>query len=489
MRVFIHLTLVLFMTVLATVSNEAQSKALKIDELLTKYNELGHLEGSVLVAESGKVVFKRGFGLANREWNIPNAPNTKYDVGSLTKSFTAILTMQLVEKGLIKLDGKVTDYLPNYRKDTGSRVTIHHLLSHTSGLPGFWTFEFFKTHARNDFEEDYFIRTFLSEDLEFAPGTSSRYSDTNYYLLGRIIEKVLGKPYAQVKTDNLFKPLGMKNSEYNDQSKVIPNRASGYIKTSRGYSTSPYNNRRLTDAAGASLTTVEDLYLYDRALYSDALLSKTYRDMLFKSYAEAQLGPQTVRFGYGWIISEMTVGDRSVPYVHAGGNNAGFSTVIYRIPSNRHFIAILANAGPDYFNERLHEVSRKLVSILYDQPYELPKPSISKVLRKTIERHGFAAGLDAFQKLKTKGAHEIREGDLNSIGYWLLRTMKVKDAIVIFRLNVKEFPTSFNVYDSLADAYLTAGEKRLAIANYEKSLRLNPNNRNAITQLQKLKTQ
>ncbi len=119
------------------VSAVAQSKANKIEDLMSLYHKYGQFNGSVLVADNGKVLYQKGFGLANMEWNIPNSPDTKFRLGSITKQFTATLILQLVEQGKIKLDGKLTDYLPDYRKDTGDKVTIHNLLSHTSGIPSY----------------------------------------------------------------------------------------------------------------------------------------------------------------------------------------------------------------------------------------------------------------------------------------------------------------------------------------------------------------
>ena len=115
----------------------AQDKAAQIDVLMTKFYENGQFNGSALVAEKGKVIFKKGYGYANMDWQIPNQPDTKFRIGSITKQFVALQIMQLVQEGKIKLDGKLTDYLPEYRKDTGDLITIHHLLTHTSGIPSY----------------------------------------------------------------------------------------------------------------------------------------------------------------------------------------------------------------------------------------------------------------------------------------------------------------------------------------------------------------
>src|SRR6186713_2797513 len=185
------------------VSAVAQSKANKIDNLLSLYHKYGQFNGSVLVADNGKVVYQKGLGLANMEWNIPNAPDTKFRLGSITKQFTSTLILQLVEQGKIKLDGKLTDYLPEYRKDTGDKVTIHQLLNHTSGIPSYTDQPgFLQDVSRNPYTVVDFVKKYTSGDLEFEPGSKFNYNNSGYFLLGAIIEKLTGKSYADVVRDN-----------------------------------------------------------------------------------------------------------------------------------------------------------------------------------------------------------------------------------------------------------------------------------------------
>src|SRR6266513_5336418 len=238
----------------------AQDKAHKIDELLTLYHKYGQFNGAALVADNGKVIYEKGLGLANMEWNIPNGPDTKFRLGSITKQFTATLILQLVEQGKIKLDGKLSDYLPDYRKDTGAKVTIHNLLSHTSGVPSYTSLPgFFSNVSRNPFAVNDFIKKYASGDLEFEPGTRFVYSYSGYFLLGAIIEKVTGKPYEQVLKENIFDPLGMKNSGYDHWETILSKRAIGYTQNPRGYETAPYLDMSIPYAAGSLYSTVEDL--------------------------------------------------------------------------------------------------------------------------------------------------------------------------------------------------------------------------------------
>ena len=201
------LFLFLIVAVITATNVSAQQNAKKIDLLMKQYDEYGQFNGSVLVAENGKVIYKKGFGMANMEWAIPNQPDTRFRIGSVTKQFTATLILQLVEEGKIKLDGKITDYLTDYRKDTGDKVTIHQLLNHTSGIPSYTSRpNFLAEVSRNPYSVADFVKTFASGDFEFEPGSKFSYNNSGYFLLGAIIEKVTGKTYETVLIGSRLKP-------------------------------------------------------------------------------------------------------------------------------------------------------------------------------------------------------------------------------------------------------------------------------------------
>src|SRR4030095_14143744 len=278
------------------------------------------------------------------EWNIPNAPDTKFRLGSITKQFTATLILQLVEQGKIKLDGKLIDYLPDYRKDTGAKVTIHNLLTHTSGTPSYTSLPgFFQNVSRNPYTVDDFIKKYASGDLEFEPGSKFVYDNSGYFLLGAIIEKVTGKPYEQVLKENIFDPAGMKNSGYDHWETIIGKRATGYSRTPGGYRTAAYLDMSLPYAAGSLYSTVEDLFLWDQALYGDKILSAKSKELMFK--------PNLNNYGYGFIITKVTLGPNKmeVPVIQHGGGINGFNTTIVRLVNDKRLIVLLDNTarGPD----------------------------------------------------------------------------------------------------------------------------------------------
>jgi CubicO group peptidase (beta-lactamase class C family) len=478
----ISITLVLYAATVLFVSQQAglaQDHAAKIQEVLTLANKYRQFNGAALVAENGKVVYKGGLGLANMEWNIPNTPDTKFRLGSITKQFTAMLTLELVEQGKIKLDGRISDYLPDYRKDIGEKVTVHHLLTHTSGIPSYTSQPgFFANVSRNPYKVGDFVKQYASGNLEFEPGSKFSYNNSGYFLLGAIIERVTGKTYAQALKEMILDKVGMKDTGYDLHDPLLPKRASGYAKTSTGYVNAAYLDMSIPYAAGSMYSTVEDLYLWDQALYTDKLLTQASKDLMYKPFLE--------EYAYGWVITNASfkVNDQPIPVItHDGGIN-GFTTTIVRFPKERNLIVLLDNTG----SANLARLSDQIAKIMYGQSYDLPKMSIGAAIEKTMVEKGIAAAVAEYRDLKAKQAavYDFAEPELNALGYRLMQTGKLKEALEIFKLNVEAYPQGFNAYDSLAEAYLNLNERDLAIQNYKKSLELNPKNTNAVAALKKL---
>ncbi|HLL70405.1 MAG TPA: serine hydrolase [Pyrinomonadaceae bacterium] len=458
----------------------AQDKAARIDEYMKRSAQIRQFNGAVLVAENGKVIYKKGLGMANMEWNVANDVDTKFRLGSITKQFTAMLVLQLVEQGKLKLDGKLSEYLPDYRKDIGDKVTIHHLLTHTSGIPSYTGLpKFFEDASRNPYTVVDFVKKYASNDLEFEPGAKFKYNNSGYFLLGAIIEKVTGKPYEQVLKENILDPLGMKNTGYDHYDAILPKRASGYQKTPAGYTNAPYLDMSIPYAAGSLYSTVEDLYLWDQALYTDKLIPAKSKELMFKPFLD--------NYAYGWTITKAALGKETVNAVAHGGGINGFNTYLVRYPDQKNLIVLLDNTSQ---GASLNRITRDLTSILYNQPVEMPKQSIAEVLMKTITERDVASAIKQYRDLKAaKGAdYNFGENELNMLGYQLLGAKRMKEAIEIFKLNVEAYPQAANPYDSLGEAYLAAGERALALQNYKKSVELNPDNANAVAIIKRLET-
>ena len=474
-RLLLHAAILLLVFQSGTL---AQNRAAKIQKVLAQAHKYRQFNGSALVAENGKVVYKGAFGMANMEWGIPNTPDTRFRLGSITKQFTAMLVLQLVEQGKIKLEGKLSDYLTDYRKDVGEKVTIHHLLTHTSGIPSYTSAPgFLENVSRNPYKVADFVQKYASGDLEYEPGAKFSYNNSGYFLLGAIIERVTGKSYEQALKESILDPAGMKNTGYDHYGTIIPKRASGYSQTPNGYTNAPYLDMSIPYAAGSMYSTVEDLYLWDQALYTDKLLTAQSKELMYKPFLQD--------YAYGWVVvnASFKQNDQPVQMIRHGGGINGFTTTIVRFPKEKNLIVILDNTS-----QNVDRQAETIARILYNQPYDLPKMSIVPVIEKTINEKGIEAGIATHRDLKAKQAatYDFTEPELNNLGYQLMRAGKLKEAIEIFKLNVEAYPQGFNTYDSLAEAYMNANERELAITNYKKSLELNPNNTNAVAVLKTL---
>jgi CubicO group peptidase (beta-lactamase class C family) len=457
---------------------DTPDNATKIDKLISQYADCCSFTGAVLVSEHDKVIFKKGYGLANREWNIPNTPEVKFRLASITKQFTSMLIMQQVAKGTIKLDGHLTGYLPYYRQDTGSKVTIAQLLSHTSGIPDYTDAP--KPDLRIHYSVDDFVKKFCSGDLQFEPGTKYRYDNHGYFLLGAILEHVTGKTYEELLKENIFVPLGMKDSGYEHPADILAKRASGYEQDLAGV----VNAAPLLEtggqpyAAGALYSTVEDLYKWDQALYTDNLVPNDLKQKLFT--------PNLQYYGYGWAIRSIPAdepGAGRTMIQHLGGIN-GFNTFEQRLVEDHDLIVVFNNTpGAD-----LREMAKGIRAILYGSEAAVPKRWLVPVLGETLVNRGADAAVAQYRELRRTNPQGFNfdERALNQLGSMLLEKGRNADAIAIFKLNVEEYPKSGNVYDSLAEAYAKDGQKQQAITNYRKSLELDSKNQNAANKLKEL---
>jgi CubicO group peptidase (beta-lactamase class C family) len=453
-------------------NSEGQSKATRIDALLRSLSERGQFSGSILVAEHGQIIYERGFGKADIKNDVAFTANTPVYLASLSKQFTAMAIMMLAERRRLSYSDPLSKYfreLPSY----AATITIRNLLNHTSGIPDYVELGLEHPGLTNS---DVLSALIGQKALRFPPGDKFAYSNTNYVLLALIIEKVTAQPYKLFLQNKIFVPLGMKHTFVYDGSRPKTSRAIGY---NRFGDTSDYD--LLTYGEGGIFSTVADLFKWDQALYTEKLVT---RATLNEAFTRGRLNDgSSISYGFGWAIAEYK---GETIYAHAG-RYGGFNTYIKRFPQERATIIFLTNH--DFRN--MGAIGDALINILHDQAYQLPKLSIAELLYRTYRAEGIAATVQRYRSLKQRGdaGYDFSEPELNELGYQLLGMNKTEDAIEILKLNVEAFPSSWNVYDGLGEAFMKNGNKELAIENYKKSLQLNPGNSNAEEMLKKLVSQ
>ena len=333
-----------------------KDKQKKIDAYLDAAHELWGFDGAVLVAVDGRALFSRGYGMANQKVGVPNTPHTKFVIGSITKQFTAAAILKLQEKGLLNTRDVISKYLPKYPKPTGDKITIHHLLSHTSGLPNYTDYPEVLLKRLNLITPEEIMRTFMYRPLEFEPGTAFKYSNSGYILLGMIIEKVSGQSYEAFLHHELLKPLGMNNTGYARREAGLPERADGYTLEEKNLVDALPVHFSVLHTAGALYSTVEDMLLWDQALYGEKVLS---RESITKMFT-----PNLQNYGYGWVIEERY----GRKHTFHGGFLDGFNTVFSRWPDDRLCIVVFSNEDI----APVKKIARGLAAIIYGEPYVFP---------------------------------------------------------------------------------------------------------------------
>ncbi len=482
-RIILAAILAALILIPSFLSAAAADKPAAIESLVKAYQEAQTFNGSVLVAEGGRVIFKKGFGLSNREWDVPNTPGTRFRLGSITKQFTAALVLQLAREKKIDLQGRLAAYLPFYRRDVADKVTIHHLLTHTSGIPDYTDdIERLAVEAvRDPYPPAEFVAKYCSGDLQFEPGSSFRYSNSGYFILGAVIEAVAGKPYEEILKERILEPLGMRDTGYDRPVPLLARRAAGYTVTFDGFENARYVNMSLPYSAGALYSTVEDLYRWDRALAGDAFLPAETKALLFKP--QIAVG-KDASYAYGWMVRQKSLpgGKGKTLSVFHGGSIFGFASYIDRLPDEGHLVVILCNTP----EASLGTMAEGILGILYGETPAPPKRSVTRAVYGLLIDKGPAAAIAKYQEIKRTAAeaYDFNPGELNELGYYLLRARKMTAAAIeIFKLNIAEYPKSANGYDSLGEAYVAAGDATQAVINYAKSLELNPKNANAAAKL------
>lgn len=316
----------------------ADDLAAKIDAVMSAVYKPGEPGAAVLVRKDGRTVFRQGYGLADLELGVPVAPDMVFRLGSITKQFTAVAVLLLAQEGRLGLQDEITRFLPDY-PTAGRKITVEHLLTHTSGIRSYTDMPEWLPLWRKDMTVKELIDLFKDKPMGFDPGTSWAYNNSGYVLLGAIIEKASGKAYEAFLEDRIFKPLGLKNTFYDHTDRVVPRRVRGYERGEGGFVNASYLSMTQPYAAGSLMSTVDDLAAWSDAVFSGKLVRREWLDKAFKPYVLSD--GESTGYGYGWFVADFA-GHRSIE--HGGGIN-GFTTYGMTFPEDGLFVAILTNSA------------------------------------------------------------------------------------------------------------------------------------------------
>lgn len=327
----------------------------RMDQVVQYYVSNKQFMGSVLVARDKDVLFNKGYGSANLEWNIPNTPATKFRLGSITKQFTAAAILLLEEKGNLKIEDPIKKHMPD-APATWDNITFKHLLTHTSGIPDYFNFPEYPKLEPFPITPLQLVALFRDKPLEFQPGEKMKGSSAGYALLGYLIEKVSGESYQDFIQKNILTPLGMKDSGYDSNTDIIPRRAAGYEYGPNGLVNTKYAHMSLNFSAAALYSTTEDLFRWEKALFGGKLLTaKSLEKMTTPFMNDAALG----------LVTRLINGRKA--FAHGGSTNGFFAYMAY-FPEDKLTVVALGNLN----GAASGQIVISLASLAYGDKVVLP---------------------------------------------------------------------------------------------------------------------
>jgi CubicO group peptidase (beta-lactamase class C family) len=336
-------------------ASQPSSDLARMEDVVQSYVSEKKFMGCVLVARGSNVFLDKGYGFANLEWDIPNSPSAKFRLGSITKQFTAASILLLLERGKLK----VTDPVKQYMHDAPAawdKITIFNLLTHTSGIPNFTSFPDYEPQEPFATTPEKLVARFRDKPLDFQPGEKMSYSNSGYVLLGYLIEKISGESYEKFVLENIFTPLGMKDSGYDSNSAIIPHRAAGYVPGPTGPTNAGFINMTVPLSAGALYSTTEDLLRWEQGLFGEKLLSP--------SSLQAMTTPFKNDYAFGLQV-HIANGRKVIDH---GGGIEGFNTTLAYYPDDKLTIIVLGNLN----GSAPQEIASKLAAVAHGEKVLMP---------------------------------------------------------------------------------------------------------------------
>jgi CubicO group peptidase (beta-lactamase class C family) len=496
--------LITFVLLLILVKISGQSKEKIIGDYFNALVKNQQFSGNVLVVDNNTIIYQGSFGFSDHSTKTPNKSDITFPIASISKIFTATAILQLREKGSLKITDPVAKYLPGFPY---SEITIRHLLSHTSGLPPYNAY--FDKEKKENPDKVFTNKDFLpgvianKQPLIYQPGEKGNYDNINYLILALIVEKVSGISYEKYIKKNILRPVGMKETllfplpeQFNKVE--IKNYAFPHVylhlydevpvKSSSIAYVKEYWHSYGFRGFGDYVSTIRDLWKFDEALYNHKLLKQETLEEAFVPIKLNNGKNNSDEFGLGWEIEkDSTMGK----LVYHSGAAMGLSSNILRNVTKHQTVILFDNA---HFNA--HENATKVMMLLNGKKVEAPKKSIAKIYGSILYNKGATEAKETLETLKKDTLnYYLSENEMNVLGYDFMGNSNpyhlpekhfYKQAVETFKTNAYLFPNSWNAYDSYAEALLKNGQKEEAIKMYQRSIALNPDNKNGKKILEEL---
>ena len=334
-----------------------------VSRFIDSFAKKNNFNGTILIKKKSTITYQKSFGRANFSFKVPNNPETKYKIASITKLFTSVLIMQLAEEGKLDVSKHIRDYLPGYKGEGGDKVTIHQLLNHSSGMVNIDTVKSIESALKNGVPlyqkprtTDELLRDFCSDTLVNEPGKVFDYNNADYIILGKIIEQLHSKSYEQVLKEKILQPLQMKNTGMLYQQDIIPQLADTYFFRDDLQKLEPDLPVYMENwyAAGAMYSTVKDLSSFTTALFGKQLLKQVSLDQMFVSGLD--------EYGYGvWVYKDYDINKKMYTIVKRPGQIMGAQSMIFHILENGSTIIILSNTGTTSLDDFAAKIATKIM--------------------------------------------------------------------------------------------------------------------------------
>ena len=455
---------------------------IRLREIAQGFHEAGQFDGAVLVGRGNEVLLRGGFGLASAEHGIAVGPDTCFRLASVTKQFTAAAVLLLCELDELDLHTPIATYLPELKPSIAEKVTLHHLLSHSAGIVR--AVESLTTKDMGDhFTTDEIVFLLNGTEVEFPPGSRFSYSNAGYVLAATIVARTTGLPYGDAMRELVFEPLGLENTGHEMAGKLMPRRAIGYSRLLDGVANAPYEDKSYVTGAGSLYSTIDDLWIWARAILDDELLLASTREEMFQV--------QATGYGYGWFLetyaAKSTQGSTQHPGINHDGGCPGFSTKIALYPAHDLVIIILSNVLPS----DVGGLNQQLANALLNLPVRLPQPPVGHALGLVALEEGIQPALERWDLLRTSTTNLGLMPGANTFsgyGFEYLAAHQPHKAMRLFELATGAFPRSPRAHRGLGQALRLLQRRDEACSAFERALELNPQSESVRQALEELRS-